>query len=68
LAKKEFVQAHAVELPPLAALQFGEWRRALFAFFHQARQQLHDFIGVGDVALVEGEMVLEQRVAESGHS
>ena len=63
----ELVQPHAVELPAQAPLQLGIFQRAGLAVLGHGVEGVEDLVGVGDVTLVEREVVLQQ-LTEPGRS
>jgi hypothetical protein len=62
------VQPHPVEFPAEAALELGVLRGRRLAVRGHEAQNVEDLVRVGDITLVQREMVLEERLAEPGHA
>jgi hypothetical protein len=64
----ELVEPHSVELPAEAALELGVFGGRRLAVLGHEAQDVEDLVRVGHVALIEREMVLQERFAEAGQA
>jgi hypothetical protein len=62
------VKAHPVEFPAEPPLQFGKLGSGGLVFLQHLLQDSEHFVGIGHIPLIEGEMVFQQRLAETRHS
>jgi len=49
----------------LLIFELGKLRSARLALFEHRGQRVQDLVGVGHIALIKGEMILEQSLAET---
>ena len=62
------MQSHAVEFKAKPSLLLGIFRNVSFSRLQQGLQILGQQIGIFHVALVQAEMILQERVAEALHA
>ena len=61
------MQAHAVELEAHPPLQLGVFGGGELPVLRHLAEGIEELVRVGDVALIEGEVVPQQRLAEALH-